>query len=134
MNSDKCKNPILELNNVIKSIAESEEFKGMIGNISDKLVQLNKEVNENTDEICQHLSDNTKDNSGENCESMEYPEGDNESTESDLSNISLTNDTNLERIFSSYLLSKDGNNICDCLDKLNSNVERLINIKLKQPL
>ena len=95
----------IELNNIIKKITSSSQFKDIINNISDKLVQLNEQNN---------LSNNESDvNSNNSCIS---------------SNEDNEMENNLENCMSLYFLSKNGENICDCIDKLNNNLEKIINI------
>ena len=94
------KNSENDLNNVIKQITSSDQFKNIINNISDKLVQLNEQNN---------ISNN----------------------ETDVNSIISSNEdnetvNNLENCMSSYFLSKNGENICDCIDKLNNNLEKII--------
>lgn len=106
MNSNNSENESLnELNNVIKQVTSSNQFKNIVNNISDKLVQLNEQNNFSNNES-DVISNNSCISSNE---------------DNDIEN-------NLENCMTSYFLSKNGENICDCIEKLNNNLEKIINI------
>jgi len=99
------KDSVVDLNNVIKQVTSSSQFKDIVNNISDKLGQLNEQNNfsNNEPDVISNISciSSNEDNEIEN---------------------------NLENCMTSYFLSKNGENICDCIDKLNNNLEKIISI------
>lgn len=113
-----------ELKDIIKQVANCNEFKYIISNISDTLLNLNNQninsnYNENNKEENNHKDTNTKEKNYNN-------ESDTENSY-DLSITSQDNENNLENCIAGYFLNKNGENICDCIDKLNYTVDKLNN-------
>ncbi len=88
------------LSNIIKQVSDCNEFKDIMKNISGKLQEFDIIKSNNIDE---------------------------ESFDS-TSRQSIEENNNLDDYMTSYFLSKNGDNICDCVDKLNKNLEKIIDI------
>ena len=107
MNNNKNE-PLDELNKVIKKVAGSDEFKEILGGISNKILSLGTDLDK--EDISSIKSENTD----------EFSTDDDTQTETDNSLINLMH---------TYFMSKNGNNICDCLDNLNTNIKKIIDTK-----
>ena len=97
LKSEKPDSEIIDsgINEVIKQVTNTSEFKNIISDISEKLLELNEQTNTDLE------------------------------TDSRNSDDGSIDEHSLDTTLGAYFMNKDGDNICDCLTKLNVTMEKI---------
>ena len=131
LNNDPNNQP--DLDEIINQITSNGEFKEMMNSLSNGIgnIATKEGNNSGTNDNVDGNGDDNVDDSGTNNNGDD--KGKNESEISDRnSNISSTRDSSIDEsnlsyydLLTTFFVDENGNNICDVLNKINTNLENI---------